>query len=110
MIQTILTVSVSTITGSIIGYLISILKKYKEKFTQKNENEKLQNTALQALLKGQLTNTYFVYNELKKIPDYAYQNFLDMLQVYESLDGDGFIHTIARKMESWEITKTDILK
>ena len=110
MIQTILTVSVSTITGSVIGYLISMVKKYKEKFAQKNENEKLQNTALQALLKGQLTNTYFVYNELKKIPDYAYQNFLDMLQVYESLDGDGFIHTIARKMESWEITKTDILK
>lgn len=110
MIQTILTVSVSTITGSIIGYLISILKKYKESLKQKTENENLQNIALQALLKNQLTNTYFVYNELKKIPDYAYQNFLDMLKVYESLGGDGFIHTIARKMESWEITKTDILK
>lgn len=110
MIQTILTVSVSTITGSIIGYLISILKKYKKSLKQKTENENLQNIALQALLKNQLTNTYFVYNELKKIPDYAYQNFLDMLKVYESLGGDGFIHTIARKMESWEITKTDILK
>lgn len=110
MLQTILTVSVSTITGSVIGYLISILKKYKHNLQQKTENETLQNTALQALLKGQLTNTYFVYNELKKIPDYAYQNFLDMLKVYESLGGNGFIHTIARKMEDWEITKTDILK
>lgn len=110
MIQTILTVSISTITGSVIGYLISVLKKYKEKLKQKTENETLQNTALQALLKGQLTNTYFVYNELKQIPDYAYQNFLDMLKVYESLGGNGFIHTIARKMEDWEITKTDILK
>ena len=110
MIHTIITVSISTITGSVIGYLISVLKKYKEKLKQKTENESLQNTALQALLKGQLTNIYFVYNELKKIPDYAYQNFLDMLKVYESLGGDGFIHTIAKKMETWEITKTDILK
>lgn len=110
MIHTIITVSISTITGSVIGYLISVLKKYKEKLQQKTENESLQNTALQALLKGQLTNIYFVYNELKKIPDYAYQNFLDMLKVYESLGGDGFIHTIAKKMENWEITKTDILK
>lgn len=110
MLRTILTVSVSTLTGSIIGYLISLLKRYKEKLRQKTENESLQNTALQALLKNQLTNTYFVYNELKQIPDYAYQNFLDMLKVYESLGGNGFIHTIAKKMESWEITKTDILK
>ena len=32
MIQTILTVSVSTITGSVIGYCISTIKKYKAKW------------------------------------------------------------------------------
>ena len=106
IINTIITFSVS----GILGYCVSVIKNYKRKLNEKTVNEKVQNKALQTLLKTQLTNTYFVYSELKNIPDYVYQNFLDMLEVYESLDGDGFIHTIARKMESWGITKTDILK
>ena len=110
MIHTILIASVSTITGSVIGYLISVLKKYKDNLSQKNENEILQNTAIRTILKSQLTKTYFVYSELKKIPDYVYQDFLDMLKVYESFGGNGFVHNLAKKMENWDITKTDILK
>lgn len=100
---------VTFVVSGVLGYCVSRMKDYKKKLQQKESNEKLQNLALQALLKSQLTNTYFVYSELKQIPDYAYQNFLDLLKVYENLDGDGFIHTIAKKMESWEIVKTDIL-
>lgn len=110
MSQTIINTIVTFIISSILGYCVSVIKNYKSKLKNKEENEKLQNIALQTLLKSQLTNTYFVYGELKSIPDYVYQNFLDMLQVYESLGGNGFIHTLAKKMENWEITKTDILK
>ena len=97
-LNTIITFFVS----SFLGYSVKTIKEYKKK-------NKGQETALRALLKSQLTNTYFVYSEMKQIPDYVYQNFLDMLEVYESLDGDGFIHNLAKKMESWEIVKTDIL-
>ena len=100
---------ISYVVPLILGYCFSRIKVYKDKLKNAKKNENIQNVALQALLKSQLTNVYFVYSELKQIPDYAYQNFLDMLKVYESLDGDGFIHTIAKKMESWEIVKTDIL-
>ena len=96
------------VTGS-MGYLVAKVKEYKKKIANKTKNEEIQNMALLTLLKGNLTNTYFVYNELKTIPDYAYQNFLDTLAVYEKLGGDGFIHNIAKKMESWEIVKTDIM-
>lgn len=109
MSQTIINTAVTFVVSSILGYCVSVIKNYKKKLTEKTANEKVQNMALQALLKSQLTNIYFVYSELKKIPDYAYQNFLDLLKVYESLEGDGFIHSIAKKMESWEIVKTDIL-
>lgn len=107
--HTIINTSVTFVVSSVLGYCVSVIKNYKKKLKQKEENENVQSQALQALLKGQLTNVYFVYNELKQIPDYAYQNFLDMLKVYEALNGDGFIHTIAKKMEQWEIVKTDIL-
>lgn len=101
--------TVTFIVSTILGYLLARIKEYKEKEKKAKTNENVQNLALQTLLKSQLTNVYFVYSELKSIPDYVYQNFLDMLKVYEELDGDGFIHTLAKRMETWEITKTDIL-
>lgn len=109
MTQTILNTIITTLVGGIIGYCVSSIKKYKEKLNTEKKNENIQNIALQTLLKNQLTNTYFVYSELKKLPDYVYQNFLDLLAVYEQLGGNSYIHTIAHKMENWEITKTDIL-
>lgn len=109
MSHTIINTTITFIVSSMLGYCVSLIKNYKKKLKDKTENENIQNLALQTLLKSQLTNVYFVYSELKQIPDYAYQNFLDMLKVYEGLGGDGFIHSIAKKMETWEIVKTDIL-
>ena len=107
--HTIIGTAITFIVSTILGYCVSVIRNYKNKLKDKEENENIQNIALQALLKSQLTNVYFVYSELKQIPDYAYENFLDMLKVYEGLNGNGFIHSIAKKMENWEIVKTDVL-
>ena len=56
-----------------------------------------------------MTEIYYKYNKEKILPDYVYQNFLDMLQAYEDLGDNSYIHTIANKMEQWDTTKTDIL-
>lgn len=109
MVSTIINTLITIIISSILGYCVSVIKNYKKKIEDNKKNENMQNMALLTLLKGNLTNTYFVYSELRQIPDYAYQNFLDTLNVYENLGGNGFIHTIAKKMEDWEIVKTDIL-
>ena len=109
MIQTILNTAITTLVGVILGYCVSTIKKYREKIKTDKEKENIQNVALRTILKNQLTNTYYVYNEMKRIPDYMYQNFLDLLEVYEKLGGNSYIHTIAKKMENWEISKTDIL-
>ena len=109
MTQLIIGTIITFIVSSVLGYCVSILKNTRSQLKEKKQNENLQNVALRTLLKSQLTNTYFVYNEIKEIPDYVYANFLDMLKVYESLGGNGFIHTIAKKMEEWKITKTDIM-
>ena len=110
MTQTIISTAITFIISSILGYCVSVIKNYKNKLNQKNENEKVQNIALQTILQSQLTNVYFVYQELGEIPDYVYKNWLNMLSIYEKLDGDGFIHTLAEKMKNWKIIKTDILK
>jgi hypothetical protein len=109
MLQTIFNTIVTSIIGIVLGYCVSKIKDYKKKAENNKDNENLQNIALQNLLRSQLTSIYFVYGELKQIPDYVYQNFLDLLGIYEKLGGNSYIHTIAKKMETWEIIKTDIL-
>lgn len=99
MVNTIIGVVVSFVVSGLLGYLVGILK-----------NEKIQNKALLNLLRNDLTRIFFEYKETKQIPDYIYENFTNELEAYESLDGDGFIHTMAKQMEDWEIIKTGILK
>ena len=90
------------LTGS-LGYLVSVVKNYKKKTNATNN-------ALKIMLQNNLTNTYFVYSTKKKIPDYVYKNWLNMLKEYENLDGDDFIHVLDTNMKSWEIIRTDILE
>lgn len=89
------------LTGA-LGYSVSLIKGFKKKASATNN-------ALKIMLQNNLTNTYFVYSTKKKIPDYIYRNWLNMLEEYENLKGDDYIHTLADRMKSWEIVRTDIL-
>lgn len=109
MTHTIINTTITFIISSILGYCVSVIKNYKKKLNDKTKNESIQNMALLTLLQSQLTNTYFVYSELKQIPDYIYKNWLNLLKVYESLGGDDYVHTLEKKIQSWDIVKTDIL-
>lgn len=108
--ETVIKSVVGSLTTLIIGYLIGVLKKAKQKNKDTEENNNLQNEAIMTMLQSNLTNTYFAYSTLKKIPDYIYQNWINELRVYEKLGGNSFIHVLAKKMEQFEITHTDILK
>ena len=108
--ETVIKSVVGSLTTLIIGYLIGGLKKAKQKNKDTEENNNLQNEAIMTMLQSNLTNTYFAYSTLRKIPDYIYQNWINELRVYEKLGGNSFIHVLAKKMEQFEITHTDILK
>lgn len=110
MEQTAINTTITFIVSGILGYCISVIKNYKKKLKNKEINEEIQNIALQTILQSQLTNTYFVYQELGEIPDYVYRNWLNMLNIYEKLGGNDYIHTLAEKMKDWKIIKTDVLK
>jgi hypothetical protein len=86
----------------VLGYCISIIGSYRKK-------NKAVNNALKIMLQNNLTNTYFVYSTKKKITDYVYKNWLNMLDEYEALEGDDYIHILADRMKDWEIVRTDIL-
>ena len=86
----------------VLGFCVGVIKNYSKK-------TKATNKALKIMLQNNLTNTYFVYSTKKKIPDYVYKNWLNMLDEYEELEGDDYIHVLSDRMKTWEIVRTDIL-
>lgn len=110
IIEKIVMTIITVLTSGALGYCASVIKNYQQCKTKQRENEVVQNQALLTILQNSLTNTYFVYEQFGEIPDYVYKNWLNLLKAYEALDGDDYVHTLAKKMEKWKIKKTDILK
>lgn len=109
MTNTIMNTAVTFIVSGILGYCLSVIKNYKKKLQEKEENEKVQNLALLTIIQNNLTNTYFVYNEMKKIPDYMLKNWNNLYDIYQKLGGNDYCHNLKSKIETWEIVHTDIL-
>lgn len=110
MTQTIINTIVTGVISAILGYCISLLKNYKKRLEDKEEEGKMLKEAMMTMLQSNLTNTYYVYENQEEIPDYVYKNWLNSLKIYEKLGGDDYIHVLAEKMKKWDFTKTDILK
>ena len=103
MIESILKAIINYVVPALLGFLIAKLSTYKKK------NDGLKNGVM-TMLQSNLTNTYYYYEPVKKIPDYIYKNFLNELKAYEDLGGNDYVHILADHMKNWEITRTDILK
>jgi tyrosyl-tRNA synthetase len=109
MLDKIISVVITFVVSGILGYSVSVIKNYKSKLDKKDENSEMLKSAMMTILQSNLTNTYFVYENLKEIPDYIYKNWLNLLSIYEKLGGDDYVHVLSNKMQEWEIKQTDIL-
>ena len=109
MVETIIKSAIGVIVSGALGYCVSAIKTYKKKLKEKELENDAVKEALKTLLQSNLTNTYYVYESMGRIPDYVYKNWLTSLAIYEKLGGDDYIHTLAEKMKHWEFIHTDIL-
>lgn len=109
MVQTIMNTIITVIVSAIFGYLIGIIKNYKKKLQDKHDESIVLKEALMTMLQSNLTNTFYVYDSKKKIPDYVYRNWTNSKEIYEKLGGNDYIHVLSEKMKKWEFTKTDVL-
>lgn len=110
MVETIIKSAIGVIVSGALGFCISKIKSYKKTIKTKEEEKDLLKEAMMTMLQGSLTNTFYVYEELGKIPDYVYKNWLNQKKIYEELGGNDYIHVLADKMKKWNFEKTDILK
>jgi len=89
--KTIITTTLSTLTGIIIGYLIKLITSYKNR-------DNIQNKALRNILKSNLLNQYYVYAEIGSVPKNIKETWYDMFESYTELGGNSFIkHDIEPK-------------
>lgn len=110
MVETIIKSVIGVLVSGALGFCISKIKNYKNTIKEKEQEKESLKEAMMIMLQSSLTNTYYVYEEIGKIPDYVYRNWLNQFKVYEKLDGDDYIHVLAEKMKKWNFEKTDILK
>lgn len=89
--ETIIATTLSTITGLVIGLVVSNIKKLSSRET----NEK---TTLQALLRNAITSKYYVYNELGFIPDYERRNLIYLHEEYKKWKGNSYVNQIVEEM------------
>ena len=109
ILKTIMTIISFIVTG-LLGYFVGKVKEYRQKLKDKDSESKLLKEALMTMLQSSLTNTYYVYENQKQIPDYIYRNWLNSYKIYEELGGNDYCHVLADKMKKWDFEKTDILK
>lgn len=89
--STIITTTLSTLTGLIIGFAISSVKKLSSRET----NER---TTLQALLRNAITSKYYVYTELGYIPEYERRNLVYLHEEYKKWRGNSYVNQIVDEM------------
>lgn len=102
MIEQIIKSIIGYVVPAILGFLIAKVINYRKK------NDSLKN-GLKTLLQSNISNTYFLYEPLKKIPDYLYKNVKNEFKAYKQLDGNDYVDDLMEKMKDWELTRTDIL-
>ena len=55
-----------------------------------------------AILRNTITHIYFKYKDDKKIPHYEKENVLSLYERYEALNGNHYIKSIMKEIETWD--------
>lgn len=101
---------IKTILAYVITFFIGVFLTFiMNKISKKYKSEKVEGRALRMLLQNNLTNLAFVCLDIKYIMDYQLENWCAMLEVYEALDGDGFIHSLDKKIKSLPVKQSGMV-
>ena len=98
MVETVINTIISYIIPLILGYLICLMKSYRER-------DKMQQEALKCLLRSNITSKYYVYNELKEIPLYEKENINYMYEQYVKMKGNSYVGGLVEEINRLQIKK-----
>lgn len=96
MTATIITSLVTSLTSLALGYVINKLKDCKKR-------DNAQTDALKSLLRADLVNQYYAYNEIGRVPKYIHEAWYTQFECYKKLGGNSFVIDIEKKFSKLEI-------
>ena len=86
----------SALIPLLLGYLVYLLKS---QIKVRDANSK----GTMLLLRVQLIEYHKKYTELKYIPTYAYENFVEMYEAYHALGGNGMVEKLNEDIQDLKI-------
>jgi hypothetical protein len=108
ILKVVLTIIGFAVTG-LLGYLVAKIKEYKKQIKNERKEQELIKNGVKMLLQSNLTNVFYVHNELGQIEDYKLKNWYNELHEYEELGGNDYMHVLKAKMAKLKIIRTDVL-
>lgn len=108
LLKALLTVVGFIVTGT-LGFLVAQIKQYRKREKEDKEERELLKNGVKMLLQSNLTNVFYVHNELGYIEDYKLKNWYNELKEYEALGGNDYMHVLETKMSKLRIVHTDVL-
>ena len=89
----------ATISVQLIKSFIDNKRLKKEKEENLKEQEKINVT----ILRHFITNIYYQYKDLQSIPENQKENLLYLYDLYTSLGGNSYIHSMIAEIEDWSV-------
>lgn len=90
---------IATCITAIITLSILLIKPLRERIF----NHKRSIEGEKCLLRSEMLRTYYKHNQVKKIRQYEFENFIKLYEAYKSLGGNSFIDEINEEIREWEV-------
>lgn len=81
-----------------MGYIIALLRKQRKQSDARSK-------ATMLMMRIQLIEYHDKYVEQKSIPSYAYDNFIEMYDVYHELGGNGMVTKMKDEIDDLHLGK-----
>ena len=91
-------VALPIVLSSFLGYVVWVLQIQK-----KDRDANSRGTML--LLRVQLIEYHDKYVEMKEIPSYAYENYVEMYQAYHDLGGNGMVTKMYNEIQELHLQR-----
>jgi len=114
MLQTAINTGVTFVVSGILGYCVSLIKNYKNKFKEKEDKilkefEQIKKSQLLDM-KVDLSNKFYVYDAMDEVEDYLVIGFRNKCEMYFDLGGNTWIKPMYEKSFQWKIKHTGYLE
>ena len=100
MLKETYTIALPIVLTALMGYIVWLLKNQK---SDRDANSR----GTMLLLRVQLIEYHDKYMALKEIPSYAYQNFMEMYEVYHALGGNGMVTKMKNEIEELHLKQKE---